>query len=477
MNKRHNRFRSFFNTNLVILMLLSPLPLLAQQDAQQSLSEAEQQELRRQREEMMTAIEKTRNEIERVAEEARVKAQALREETQKLRTETSELARQSEQAREEARAELAREREELSRTHRELRRASQEVARAYRELSLAEDREMRTRTINLGDRAMLGVILGNETDQGIEIIGVSPDGPAERAGIQSGDTLMSLRGEDLALSADTSPREIVYEIMSDVGEGEEISANVLRDGNHLDLMVKPERREPASWASYIRLPEPVVAPAAPAAPGSAATPVDPAEPLAPHISIERIAVPPMNTAVIAAEALALADELETFHFRIEEGDGELTEYSYEIDIDPSDFEFDTEAFSEFGSMAIDEARVWFGASATLGIQFASLNDGLAGYFDTNTGLLVLEAPEDNSFGLMAGDVVLKVGDSQINAISDFIRALRAHESGDEVAVQIKRNKRNVTLDAVVPENRFGLYESDTSGEAIVARFLKTHDEE
>lgn len=458
-----NKLTHCLTAFLISLILLSSGPLQAtneEEPGQQRLTEAQMEELRRQREALMVAIEKSRQEVERVAEEARMKAEMLREETERLRVDSAELARQSAEARRATSIELARQREELSRTHRELRRASQEVARAHRELTLAEDQRIRTRTINLGDRAMMGVILGEETRDGIKIIGVSPDGPAERAGIKTGDILTSLRGESLTPSADKPPRETIYEIMSEVGDGEEISVGVLRDDEHLDFMIKPEKREPASWASYIRLPDPVVAPIPP----DAASAIH----VSPHVLIEQIAVPPIDTAVIAAEARALAEELESFQIVIQGEDGEPMEFSYGHEIDPSDFVFDTEAFSEIGSMAMDEARFWFGSGAILGIQFADMNEGLAGYFDTENGVLVLDAPDDNAFGLMPGDVVLRVGENDINGTSDFVRALRNHETGEEVQVSIKRNKRDVSFGVVIPENRFGLFHKQMTSDTIHA---------
>jgi C-terminal processing protease CtpA/Prc len=452
-----------FSVFLGALMLLGSLPLLAAdaEDAdRQRLTEAQREELLQQREAMMAAIEKSRQEVERVAQEARMKAETLREETERLRADSAELARESAEARRAASAELAREREELSRTHRELRRASQEVARAHRELTLAEDREIRMRTINLGDRAMMGVILGEQTKEGIKIIGVSPDGPAERAGIETGDVLTSLRGESLTSSAENPPRETIYEVMSEVGDGEEISVEVLRGDERMQFMIKPEKREPASWASYIRLPDPVVAPSPPGAVSSFT--------VAPHVRIEQIAVPSVDTAGIVAEAAALAEELEAFHITVHTDDGEAMEYSYQFPLDTSYFELNTEAFSEFGAMAMDEARLWFGAGATLGMQFADINEGLAGYFGTDSGVLVLDAPDDNAFGLVPGDVVLKVGDSDINGTSDFVRALRDHRTGEEVEITIKRDKRDVSFGVVIPENRFGLFHENFANDTIHA---------
>jgi S1-C subfamily serine protease len=58
--------------------------------------------------------------------------------------------------------------------------------------------------------------------------------------------------------------------------------------------------------------------------------------------------------------------------------------------------------------------------------------------------------------LHAGDVLLGIGDKEINSPSDLIRALRDYDAGDPVSIDIKRNRRDETLDVLVPENRYSL---------------------
>jgi C-terminal processing protease CtpA/Prc len=416
-----------------------------QRQAQLEREQTRAEELRQRQEEMLAAIEETRMEAERAAEEARLRAEKLRVEAEQLRAEAEELRKEAGEQRAVENTELARVREEISRTHRELRRASQEVAKAHRALAITQDRRIRATVVNLGDRAMLGVILGPETADGIKIVGISPDGPAERAGLETRDVLVSLAGAGLGDGDGRRAREIVYEIMSEVDDGEDIQVGVLRDGKHMDFTVTPEKREPASWASYIQISEPPVAPDAPEVAGVA--PSAPAAPVA--ITVEQIEVPPVDVTAIVAEAEALAEEWETLRLRFDEDEFQALAYEYAYDFDP-------ESFSELGSMAVDGAHFWYTTAATHGVRFTEINEGLGSYFDTNRGLLVLDAPEDNAFGLRPGDVLLEIGGSEVNSTSDIIRALRDYDAGDPVTIVVRREKKDEILDVQVPENRFGL---------------------
>lgn len=469
MNTLASMIKVSLCTGLLLAGLLFTAPALAQSDQAEAQRLAEEAELRAHRESLMAKIEAVRQEAERAAEEARMKAERLRRETERMRVETEQVRENSEAELEAHRREMSRMREEISRTHRELRKASQEVARAHRDLALAEDRELRTRVINLGDRAMMGVILGRETDQGIAIVGISPDGPAEHAGMKTGDVLVSLRGEDLAGEASGAARSRVYRIMSEVDEGEEISAAVLRDGERWEFMIEPEKREPASWASYIRLPDPPQSIHAPDAPDAPTTPDAPeVEPASPSVRIEHIAVPPLDVAELAAEAESLARELDSFKIRFEGPDGDpmVYEYDYQFNSGDFDFEFENEDFVQLGEMALNEAQIWLGSPATAGIRFTELNDGLKGYFDADRGVLVLDAPSNNPLGLQAGDVVLEIGSDEVNATADIVRALRDIEAGDTFRIAIKRNRKDESLEVVMPENRLGM---------LHERLLDRHD--
>ncbi|MBA3562782.1 MAG: PDZ domain-containing protein [Gammaproteobacteria bacterium] len=83
-------------------------------------------------------------------------------------------------------------------------------------------------------RAMLGINIGGSSDRnddGVEVTGVSPGGPADEAGIEAGDVLVSLQGHALAAGGDGKPVRRLLDIMREIEPGERVTVEYLRDGN------------------------------------------------------------------------------------------------------------------------------------------------------------------------------------------------------------------------------------------------------
>jgi len=403
---------------LSTILLIPALLLFASAHAfGEEATQSEQEALQRlEYQTMREEAERARQEAE-VARQGALKAAELARETARMNAEiVRETSRHGADLknRELQREELAQTREELRKTHEELREATREVARAHRDLARAGDEREIIRHVNLGDRAVIGVVLGSESDKGVEIIGVSPDGPAERAGLEQGDILISI--QDIVLADNDDARESVFEVMSDVDDQEELAVVVERDGISSEYTVTAEVREPRGWQSVIRIAE--VEAVADLAGDEA------------HVIIERIEIPEIDEQAIAAQVAELTQHLEHY-------------------------EFDHEEFSEFGEHAMSEANAWFGLPRAHGLELTSINEGLGAYFKTDRGVLVIKAREDNAYGLESGDVILSIDSTAVNSPSDMLRALRDVEPGSEIDIGIKRNRRDKTLSVVVPENRLG----------------------
>jgi C-terminal processing protease CtpA/Prc len=435
-------FRSRWIALVVLTLLLQTPGLRASQEdeaanaAAEATEQAERAELEARYQDALQAAEAERARAEQSLERARAEMAAVARARAQQEAELGQARQQRDQ-------ELARMREELSRSHNELRKASREVARAYREIG--RESAPQVRMANLGDRAVIGVILGETTDTGVQVIGVSPDGPAERAGVQQGDVIIGMRGQNLVDSNETSsPRAAVYEVMSGVEDGEELQLTLERNDGVIDVFVVAEKREPLVWQSVVRLPS---APHAPdghpaAVPGVA------------RIVIEDIQIPEIDHEALAEQVEKITREVKQRHIVVT-GDDASFAHAPEHD---AEYSFEIHSISDFGDDALHEANLWFGLPAASGLELTAINPGLGEYFNTDKGVLVLKAREDNGLQLKSGDVVLSVGDATVEKPADLMRALRDLDTGSEVEIKIKRNKRNRTLDVVMPENRLGFVE-------------------
>jgi S1-C subfamily serine protease len=78
---------------------------------------------------------------------------------------------------------------------------------------------------------------------------------------------------------------------------------------------------------------------------------------------------------------------------------------------------------------------------------------LGDYFGTTDGLLVIRAPEDSALQLKGGDVILSVDGRPVTSQVQLMRVLRSYDPGEDVKLDIMRQKRRTTLTARIPQRR------------------------
>lgn len=384
-------------------------------------------------EKAMSAAEKQRLAAEASVEKAREQLQLVAEQKELS-------AVQSEEARARYEAEMSKMHEELNQTHRQLQETTREIARVNREIARTRATRHATDHIALrtSERPVIGVILGDADARGVEILGVSPDGPSEKAGIQKGDRIVAVDGRVLTELAETGDaREGLRIAMRDIKADEPLSVSVERGKKTIDLSVVPEVREPMSWQSVTRFPT------APRAPRS---PTAPQAPTAPDkvIRVERIVVPEIDTVEMTMQIEQMRAEIEKRRALREAG---------RVETDERELEIELHEMSELGNLALQGANVWFALPMTQGLKLAEIDPGLGEYFKTDRGVLVLKAKAGNDLQLKSGDVILQVGDTEVNSPAEFMRALRGFNSGDELVMNIKRNRKDRSLKTVMPEGR------------------------
>ena len=87
----------------------------------------------------------------------------------------------------------------------------------------------------------------------------------------------------------------------------------------------------------------------------------------------------------------------------------------------------------------------------LDLELVSLNPELGEYFGTSEGLLVIRAPKDSTLKLRGGDVILAVDGRKPTSSSQLMRILRSYIPGEEIKLDIMRQKQRMTLTVRVPE--------------------------
>lgn len=81
------------------------------------------------------------------------------------------------------------------------------------------------------------------------------------------------------------------------------------------------------------------------------------------------------------------------------------------------------------------------------LDLAPLNPDLGAYFGATEGVLVVRAPRDGSLGLKGGDVVQAVDGRKPSSPAHLLRILRSYDRGESFKLDILRNKKRETVTA------------------------------
>ena len=101
--------------------------------------------------------------------------------------------------------------------------------------------------------------------------------------------------------------------------------------------------------------------------------------------------------------------------------------------------------------AMPGLRSAFFTSDWSSMELTTLDADLGSYFGTSEGVLVVRVPSDSLLGLKSGDVIQRIGGRAPTSPAHAIRILRSYEPGDEIRIEIMRQRRAQTLNATVPE--------------------------
>ena len=87
------------------------------------------------------------------------------------------------------------------------------------------------------------------------------------------------------------------------------------------------------------------------------------------------------------------------------------------------------------------------------MELVELNEGLGRYFGTDTGLLVINAPQSDAFKLQDGDVIESIDGREPTSVGQALRILGSYQAGEQLELKIMRDKRRQTLSIEMPEDR------------------------
>ncbi|TXH06331.1 MAG: PDZ domain-containing protein [Nevskiaceae bacterium] len=296
-------------------------------------------------------------------------------------------------------------RRDLRAAQEEMQRAAQELARASGEVQKNSPKAWAWEYMTNPHRAVIGVIIDsaperNRVSPGVIVEAVTPGGGADKAGIKSGDIIVAANGVTLsAKRGDPQPPE--HKLMAVMAK--------LEPGQSLKLDYERDGQR-ASTVAVTQRPDPSAMHAFHDDPDSdVLVPVPPMAPVPPVPPVPAVPdIPPIPPVPPTAQVLR-----------------------------------------------------WSAGGPDF--QLAKLDDDLAGYFKTRSGVLVVKAPKDGKLGLKSGDVIQKVGGQTTDDPRAIFDALHRLTPGGKVRLEVVRAGKAVSLDGVVPErpNRVQRVEIDT----------------
>ena len=91
------------------------------------------------------------------------------------------------------------------------------------------------------------------------------------------------------------------------------------------------------------------------------------------------------------------------------------------------------------------------------MELVELNEGLGKYFGTDSGVLVVSAPESDVLKLEDGDVIQTIDGREPTSVSHALRILNSYQAGESVEIEVYRDKKRRKLEITMPDDRTSMF--------------------
>ena len=250
--------------------------------------------------------------------------------------------------------------------------------------------------------ARLGISIGNWAEgavEGLNVLSVSPGGPAEQSGLRSGDMLTTINGESLAADSGQDSYERLSESLAAVKPGSEVSIGYRRGEEELEVQVAT-----SSWEQLV------------------------AE--GPGVRVGR-----------------MAERIGNWARGMNNWNAGKPNVDVEVDVDEDGQE---RRIVRIRGGAPEPLAFYDMAWKLGGLQITELTPALGEYFGAEHGLLVVRAPDDEDVPLEDGDVIQKIGGREFKDARHATRILRSYEPGERVELEVLRHKRRKDVSFELP---------------------------
>ena len=283
-----------------------------------------------------------------------------------------------------------------------------EVPEQIQQVAETVEKEL-TRLRQQARGARLGVGLGRWEEgpaDGVNVMSVTPGGPAELAGLRSGDFLLTINGESLAAESSNRSYEKLRGVLAEVEPGTEITIGYRRGDDELQAQVITDELD--------------------------------------HLVVES-----QGDDRLRVRAPFISERLRDWSQNVRSWSSGDPRINVEVDVDEDGGQRSVvRVFRRPSGMLDFNEMAW----RLEGLQIAELTPRMGEYFGTDHGLLVVRPPDNEDIGLEDGDVIQKIGGRAVKGARRATRILRSYEPGEEVELEVLRHKRRKTLSFELPES-------------------------